>query len=94
MTIEGASEIPPLDDAADFSRSTRETSRAGTIGGWKLPAGRDWVGITLLFFGVLAVAVVILAIVDGRAALGLVGALVAVVGLAGGGWLIRPGRVG
>ncbi|MFI1912949.1 hypothetical protein [Nocardia sp. NPDC020380] len=94
MTIEGASEIPPLDDAADFSRSTRVRSRALTTAGWQLPGRRDWVAVTLLCFGVLAVAVVILAIVDGRWALGLVGALVAGVGLAGGGWLIRPGRVG
>ncbi|WP_107659228.1 hypothetical protein [Nocardia suismassiliense] len=57
MTVDGPYEIPPLDDAADISRTTAPQP------GETLADTRNWAGFGLLFIGVLlAVAAAVVAL--------------------------------
>ncbi|WP_460723538.1 hypothetical protein [Nocardia heshunensis] len=88
MTTGQASEIPPLDGAADFSRST--PAQPGEV----LADSKNWVGYGLLFFGVLATAVAFIALWLNQSSLGLVATVVAAVAVLGGTLLIALERHG
>lgn len=88
MTTGQASEIPPLDGAADFSRSTRAQP------GEALADSRNWAGYALVLFGVLATAVAFVALWLDQSSLGLVATVVAAVGFLGGAVLIALERRG
>ncbi|MGW4249744.1 hypothetical protein [Nocardia sp. NPDC004722] len=78
MTTGPASEIPPLDDAADFSRATPPRQ------GHAAAASKNWAGFALVIFGVLATAVAFTALWLDRSSLGLAATVVAAVALLGG----------
>ncbi|GAB2442587.1 hypothetical protein [Nocardia tengchongensis] len=78
MTRGQASEIPPLDGAADISRATQLQQGA-------VPAdNKNWAGFALVLFGVLATASAFIALWLDHSRLGLVATIAAAVGLLGG----------
>lgn len=82
MTTDPAREIPPLDNAADISRST-DVQLGDT-----LADARNWAGYMVLLLGILAVvttAALVAADLPGPA---IVAAIIAVVALFGGAALI------
>ncbi|MFE3800075.1 hypothetical protein KHQ06_26145 [Nocardia tengchongensis] len=86
MTMGQASEIPPLDGAADISRS--KESQQGEV----LADSKNWAGFALVFFGVLATAIAFIALWMDQLSLGLIAVAVAAVGIAGGTVLIALER--
>ncbi|WP_405492531.1 hypothetical protein [Nocardia sp. NBC_00511] len=78
MTLGEGFEIPPFDNAADITRSTR------TQPGEVLADSRNWAGFALLFAAGISVVIAVTAFTAGRQTPGTVAAVLAGVAMLGG----------
>lgn len=77
MTMNGGTEIPPLDDATDIARRTPRSRRT-------LADVRNWAGFALLLVGALAALCAVIATVVGATGVGAACAVLAAAAIGAG----------